>query len=207
MQQMPALITKHNPKLSALTEIKNTYIKSLQKHFEDYFGVRGIPHVYGKSKEKVHPDFFVLEFKPNRRHNFWTYCSVGMSIDIQSENLIEMFVFSPREDDSLVELLTICAYYHRKCEPLNLHHTVNFGKPWLEESVCTCGFLSLPYLDGEKLEIFKFNNRTFHCYWLIPITEQEKEYKIENGTEALEQLFEDRNIDYLNPKRKCLLNT
>jgi hypothetical protein len=51
-------------------------------------------------------------------------------------------------------------------------------------------FISLPYLDGEQLELFNFDRHTIHCYWFIPITEKERNYKIENGCEALERLFE-----------------
>jgi hypothetical protein len=37
------------------------------------------------------------------------------------------------------------------------------------------------------------------------ITKQERDYKIEQGWEALEQLFEDKEVDYLNPQRKSLV--
>jgi hypothetical protein len=89
--------------------------------------------------------------------------------------------------------------------PLNINHTVNIGQSWLDNSKCDHAFLSLPYLDGEDLEIFNFEDREIHCYWLIPITEKETEYKELHGSEALEQLFEDKNLDYLNPNRSCLI--
>jgi hypothetical protein len=49
------------------------------------------------------------------------------------------------------------------------------------------------------------NSNEIHCYWLIPITEKERDYKIENGYQALEQLFEEKQIDYLDPDRKSLV--
>src|SRR5690348_11901648 len=99
----------------------------------------------------------------------FVYCTVGMSADRTDENLVELFVFSPKPDSQLVELMTICASYHRNKLPLNIHHTVNIGHPWLDDSVCDHGFISLPYLDGPELEIFKFEGLEIHCYWLIPI--------------------------------------
>ena len=105
----------------------------------------------------------------------------------------------------MVELLTICASYHRNGKPLNLHHTVNIGQPWLDESNCDHGFISLPYLDGEELEIFNFDGQEIHCYWFIPITKNERDYKSKNGYEALEELFEKKQFDYLNPNRPCLI--
>lgn len=153
----------------------------------------------------MHRNFCVLEFSPGPRHDMWTYCTVGMYLDRSDNNLIELFIFSPRKDESIVELLTIIASYHRNGDPLNIHHTFNIGRPWLKDSACNYGFISLPYLDGEDLEIFKFDDEVIHCYWIIPITEKEKEYKIENGCDALEDLFDEKQIEYLNPKRKSLV--
>ncbi|WP_276380979.1 suppressor of fused domain protein [Flavobacterium sp. H4147] len=182
------------------------YVEQLKDHYENYFGISGQPLILEKGpREKLHPDFFVLEFKPNDRHDFWVYCSVGMSLEREDDNLIELFVFSPQQDSSLVELITVCASYHRNLRPLNIHHTMNIGKPWLGNSKCDHCFISLPYLDGEEMELLSFNGQIFHCYWLIPITEKERDYKIEEGCEALEQLFEDKQLDYLNPERECLL--
>ena len=89
--------------------------------------------------------------------------------------------------------------------PLDLNHTVNIGQPWLNDSKCDHGFISLPYLDGEQLEILELGEKIVNCYWFIPITEKERDYKIENGVEELEQLFEDKKLDYLNPNRKGLV--
>jgi Suppressor of fused protein (SUFU) len=184
------------------------YTTLLKKHYESYFDIAGQELILENDvTEKLHPDLYVLEFKPNNRHNFWTYCSIGMSLDRKDDNLIELFVFSPWQDKAHVELITVCASYHRNCLPLNIHHTINIGRPWLDQSTCDHCFISLPYLDGTDIELFEFNKKTYHCYWLIPITEKERNFKIENGCEALEQLFEDKQLNYLNPDRQCLLTT
>ena len=41
--------------------------------------------------------------------------------------------------------------------------------------------------------------------WLIPITANERDYKKEYGVEALETLFEENSLDYLNPLRASLV--
>ena len=184
----------------------NLYINSLKKHYEDHFGAKGVKHIWPiDPHNKMHRDFYVLEFTPNKKHNMWTYCTVGMSLDRSDNNLIEIFIFSPRKDESIVELLTVIASYHRNGDPLNIHHTFNIGRPWLDDSVCDYGFISTPYLDGEELELFKFNDKVIHCYWIIPITETEQEYKIEKGCDALEDLFEEKGIRYSDPTRKSLV--
>jgi len=182
------------------------YTNSLKQHYESYFGKSGKQLKLDRGPiEKLHSDFYVLELTPNDKHNMFCYCTVGMSVDRFDENLIELVLYSPRPDNSIVELLTCCASFHRNKMPLNIHHTVNVGQPWLGNSKCDHGFISLPYLEGEQLELFDFGDKTIHCYWFIPITEKERDYKIENGCEALEQLFEEKQIDYLNPNRDSLV--
>ena len=181
------------------------YIKDLVKHYETYFCVKGNGvNLACEPTGKLVEGFIVLEIPPNKQHDMYCYCTVGMSAE-RSDNLIELLVYSPKTDLSLVELLTACASYHRNNTALNLHHTVNIGQPWLDSSICDYGFISLPYLDGEELELFQFEDTTINCYWLIPITKEERDYKIKNGVEALEQLFEDKQLDYLNPNRKSLI--
>ena len=188
--------------------LTKAFTQSLRKHYEDYFRTEGkVRHLAKGPKEKLHPEFYVLEFQPNNRHHFWTYCTVGMSLERVDDNLMELFVFSPQQDEAQVELLTVCASYHRNGLPLGIHHTINIGRPWLSNSKCDHGFISLPYIDGEELELLEFNDQTTHCFWLIPITERERDYKVENGCEALEQLFEDKQLDYLNPLRECVVTS
>ncbi|WP_052496566.1 suppressor of fused domain protein [Pedobacter lusitanus] len=183
-----------------------TYITELVDHYVRYFGVSGKSLKLGKGPEdKLHPDFFILEFPPNKKHAMVCYCTVGMSEDRLDDNLIELFVYSPKADESLVELLTVCASYHRNRLPLNINHTVNIGQPWLDNSKCDYGFISTPYLDGPKLELFEYDGKEIECCWFIPITQKERDFKIEHGVEQLEQLFEDKQLDYLNPERNCLI--
>jgi Suppressor of fused protein (SUFU) len=181
------------------------YIDSLQRHYEDYFGLSGTKMTLDHGPtEKLHPDFFVVEFLPNERHK--SYCTVGMSADRQDNSLIELVVYAPRASTKLVELLTICASYHRNHLPLNLHHTVNIGQPWLDGSKCDHAFISLPYLDEQEFELLNIGDSEIHCYWLIPITEKERDFKIKNGYEALEDLFEEKQFNYLDPGRNSLVN-
>jgi len=183
-----------------------TYTSSLKQHYEGYFGTLGKRLDLGVDPhKKLHPDFYILEFGLNHKHDFWVYCTVGMALGMDEENLIELFIFSPKKDESLVELLTVVVSYHQNDTPLNLHHTFNIGRAWLDNSKCEYGFISLPYLDGPELEIFNYKEDYIHCYWVIPITESEREFKMENGCDALENLFENKGIGYLDPDREPLV--
>ena len=184
----------------------DNYIKELTQHYEHHFGIKGKDVTLKDGPvEKLHSAFRVFEFPPNKEHNFYCYCTVGMSVDRVDDSLVELVVYSLGPERSLIVLLTVCASYHRNGLPLNLGHTVNVGQPWLYNSLCDHGFISLPYLDGPKLEQFHFGAQKIHCYWFIPITIQERDYKMKHGAEALEQLFEEKQLDYLNPNRKNLV--
>lgn len=179
------------------------YTKHLARHYEDHFDAEGTRITI--HNDYLHKHFFILEIPPNRRHNMYAYCTVGMSADRLDHHLTELFVYSPKQSNELVQLLTHCATYHRNKLPLKTHHAIHMGQPWLENSQCDHGFLSLPYLDGQGLEVFPFEGHAIHCHWLIPITNLEREYRLKYGRKALEKLFLKKQLDYLNPGRKCLV--
>lgn len=102
----------------------------------------------------------------------------------------------------IVELLTAIAHYHRTGRRLGLGHTVNVGRPWVPGSNCTRGLVSLPYLDGPTLEWSTEPRVRF--LWLVPVTEEEVELKMQRGLEALEQRFENAGCDLLDLTRRSV---
>lgn len=91
---------------------------------------------------------------------------------------VELHMFACRQDRGLAELLTSVAYYHKLVAKLNLHHTVNFGQPWQDNSGCDHGFISLPYRNGLQLRDCSYRKGNIKCYWTIPVTKNEVEFKI-----------------------------
>lgn len=152
------------------------------------------------------PGFSVLEFPPSAKRPFWTYASCGMSVQADAPPL-ETFLLSERQDASIAELITALAHshYHVTGAYLGLSHTVNFGRPWLDDSTCDHGLLSLPYLDGTDLEWQTIAGRKTQFLWLIPVTKKEIEFKSRCGLDALEQLFESTKFNYLDPSRKSVI--
>lgn len=65
-------------------------------------------------------------------------------------------------------------------------------------------YLMNPFL-WEGFETLEFRDRSVAWLLLIPISEQEKDYAIENGWEALEDKFEEADIDIFNLNRKSIL--
>lgn len=150
---------------------------------------------------QVVPEFEVVRFSPGPKIGLWVYCSVGASA-IKSENsgLHEFLVVSPIESDRLVEILAMITYYHSN-HSLGFGHTLPIGEPWLEDSKCTNWLISLPYPFGEELEILPLNESHAHVAWLLPITDAERDFKVQNGLEALEQSFDDAGLKYWDINR------
>jgi hypothetical protein len=121
------------------------------------------------------------------------------------EERLELHLLSPVSHTGLVELLTAVAHYHRTDSRLHVGDSVNFGRPWLPGSRCDFGLLSLPYLDGPSIEKLEVEDVVVRCLWLIPITRKEVWFKREHGLPALEERFETRRFEYLDPARESVV--
>jgi Suppressor of fused protein (SUFU) len=179
-----------------------THQQQVIKHYETVWNNKAKIYLFDKGQlEKLPYDFRVLEFPPTKERNMWTYSTCCMS-DVECQQPIELHIFSSIQDESIIELLTSVVYYHRNNSKLGLNHTIYFGRPWQNQSSCEYGFISLPYLDGPILENMKIKHKQIiKFYWLIPITKDEKEFKISNSAEALEIKFDQALLDYINPNR------
>jgi hypothetical protein len=155
--------------------------------------------------ESIRPEFRVLVIPRSART--FAFATLGMSAPEDSAalevHILTKRVLSATARDSIVEILAAVAHFHRNGHPLNLAHTVDFGRPWVPDSSCSCGVLSLPYLDGPKLEWMEHPRVRF--LWLVPITVAERDFKKVHGLEALEQIFEQKQVDLLDPKRPSVV--
>jgi hypothetical protein len=186
---------------------QESYFNAILEHYE--IAWNRLPNFYLFDKgpiDKLPFNFRVLEFKPDSKREMWTYSTCCMS-QVDDVNPIELHIFSAKQDTSIVELLTVVAYYHNNTKKLALNDVLNFGRPWQSSSSCEFGFISLPYLDGPGLENFNINglNKPVKFFWLIPITSEEFEYRIKYGSNALEEAFEEKGLDYLDCNRKSMV--
>jgi len=149
------------------------------------------------------PDFRVLVIPRSAETMAYATCCMSQPEDDERLELHLLTRKGTAENDEIVELLTAIAHYHRTGKRLGLGHTVNFGRPWLDQSRCSYGLISLPYLDGPNLEWMEKPRIRF--LWLIPVTEAEVRYKKASGLESLEEKFEERRFDYLDPFRPSVV--
>jgi hypothetical protein len=180
--------------------------ETVLNHYQSFF--RGHNHDLctwesGPIKELV-PSFQVFRAAPGPQINLWTYASIGASSLWQEDSgLLEFIVHSPVESPRLVETLAMIAHYHVN-HNLGNGHTLPIGEPWLENSECDHWLISKPYPLGPELEICNLEDTHIHVLWLLPITESEKNYKMEHGLEALEQVFEEKGLEFWDIQRSSI---
>ncbi|MFG2044853.1 suppressor of fused domain protein [Dactylosporangium sp. NPDC048998] len=170
-------------------------------HFADTWQV--VPQQHRPSTGRFYElpsRFSVLEFQRKRT---WCYATVGMSAG--EPDGIETFIVTPGQNLRAVEFLYYLTHFHLTGARLDLGHTVNFGEELWDGSGLDHGFLSFPYVEEPGFESFDCENGRTNVAWLIPITSAERDYKKEHGVEALEALFEEYSLNYLNPSRASLV--
>lgn len=180
----------------------DSYLASIERHYSTFWS----PPIAARRWpvgpiETVRPEFRVLEIQ--RSPSTIAFATLGMSA-LEDAIRLELYVLVRLQDrsaarESVVELLAAVAHYHRTAHLLDLGHTVNFGRGWVDQSACSYGLISLPYLDGPELEWMK--DPPVRFLWLIPITPAEREFKKSHGLEMLEQRFEQAQVDLLDPLR------
>ncbi len=180
------------------------YVSAIRAHYSKNWGQVLEEHSWGRGPRSDLPDEFrILVFR--RTPTVDAYCTQCMSLPSDAERL-ELHILtraSKTVNADVVEILTAIAHYHRSGHHLGLNHTVNFGRPLVRGGSCHYGLLSLPYLDGPELEWL--DTLMVRFLWVVPITSAELQFKKVEGVEALEEVFEERGLDYLNFCRLSLV--
>jgi hypothetical protein len=184
--------------------IPDVYAQALTQHYSRQFGVAEVLQWSRGPIYLLPAGFRVLRFAPIPPARLFVFATCGMAA-LGGNEALECILLSPVPDESQVELLTAITWYHTTAARLGVGHTVNFGRAWMPDSECTYGLLSLPYLHGSSLEHFDHSAGRSQVLWLIPITAEERAFKVRHGLEALESRFESAAFDYSNPHRASVI--
>ncbi|MDA0169735.1 suppressor of fused domain protein [Solirubrobacter taibaiensis] len=185
--------------------------KALREHLHSFFTGHRIESrrwELGPILDRV-PSFGVYAIGPGPRITAWTYVTTGCWDAVHEANGhgLEFVLSADTDDDRHVELLAMLAYYHAgpESQRLDWGHTVPIGEPWLPGSELTHELISLPYAFGPSLERCEFDGGHIRVLAVQPITEAERDFKVAEGVEALEQRFEDEPIAFTDPFRESVL--
>src|ERR1700761_1678973 len=147
------------------------------------------------------PHFRALRIEPGEQSGVWTYASVGAWAATKDQGRgLEFIIAAPVQDPRAVELLAMTAYSPQG-RTLGLGHTLPIGQPWLPGSRCDHLLVSLPYPWGPDLQTCHVGDRHVDFLWLLPITQEERDFRAAHGLEALESLFDERELRYWDPHR------
>jgi hypothetical protein len=183
---------------------RETYLMTIEEHYSKAWNSPCVRLFLNGTEDKFEEEVRILKYPPVEGRTHWTYATCGMSYT-EEEEAMECFLYSPHEaDEPLVGLLTMLVHYHQYKSRFGHGHTVDFGMPWLGDSLYDHGVMLTPYLDHEQFEYLSDDNHSIRFLWLLPITEAEREYKIRHGLDALERCFEESRLNYLDPSRESV---
>jgi hypothetical protein len=173
----------------------------VRQHLRQFFAGHACEeHIWtlGPAHDEM-PQLRVAQFVPGPKTSLWIYATIGASV-ARADPRLEFIITAPQQDQRHVELLFMAAWYHLR-RGLGTGHTLPIGEPWLSGSACEFFLVSPPYPFGPELEICNFEDGHLHVLWLLPITAAEREFKVREGVEALEQQFHTCGLEYSDPHR------
>jgi len=205
--------------------------EAVETHISDHFGkFENVLHEI--LSPDIHVDICIIDPTPER--NFYTLVTMGMGahrmnvpeqlrehkID-RAEVLIMVppdwklpigdLAVSKAEDDEKwywpIRWLKILARLPGEHNTwLGYGHSVPSEKPFAENTELCGVMLTMPYYFGQEASVCKLpDGDEINFYQVIPLYDNEMNYKIQNGAEALEDLYTDDFDMVLDITRKNLL--
>jgi Suppressor of fused protein (SUFU) len=138
----------------------------------------------------------------------WTFVTLGCWDAVHAEGHgLEFLIVGTAHSEAHLESLAMTAHNHAGSESqqLDVGHTVPIGQPWVEGSTCDHMLVSPPYPFGPELESCAWSSGHARIMWLLPITKAERDFKVNQGLEALESLLEEVTVEYWDPFRSSVV--
>ena len=183
------------------------YSSSLTTHIQAFFGR---PCVQGSWD----PKFLArrglrlssLCVPPSEKYAFFSYVSCGIGEMSVEDGPCEYVLCSPFDTDEHRELVSMLgAAIAARGTAFRDGDVIAIGRPWLVGSFMERLLVSRPYPFGPKLEEADQVAAQLRILWLLPIYEDEAQILEMDGLEALEQRFENAEIDLLDPLRTSVV--
>ncbi|MGW7367459.1 suppressor of fused domain protein [Streptomyces sp. NPDC054841] len=179
--------------------------EAVESHVRAFFeghSVEVIDCDLGPERREAVPGLRVLVVAPGPRSGGWAYVTAGCWAAMENDGHGLEFVMTAHvRDQRFIDLMAMIAYYHCGGHRLDLEHSMPIGEPWVPGSACDHLLISLPYLHGPDLEHCPLPRGHARILWTLPVTTAEIEFRRRHGHEALEQLFDEREIIPTDPFR------
>ena len=179
------------------------WIEKRENHYSQMFGPIEENILHSSDVKDVHIDIY--QFAPNADRPFWILATGGMSdlrqpIPEDHEGpapRAEIFMYADEPSNWMFNVLKGLAEMPFDYDVyLHWFHTVPNGQPMTAEpSNLTSFFFLPPYFERHELSDLKIDGDGVDFLWMIPITEKEREYAMEKGSQALEEVFEKAGLE------------
>jgi suppressor of fused protein SUFU len=180
------------------------WIEIREAHYEKHFGELTEQVMHSTDIKEVHVDIY--QFRPTPERDYWTIITGGMSdarqyipedLEGQIGSRAEIMMYVREPNGWMFNVLKGLAEMPFDDNTyLHWRHTVPNGKPMTAEpSELTNFFFLPPYFEAEGFDSLELDGEGVDILWLFPITDAERQYAVDNGSEALEELFEKTQID------------
>ena len=193
---------------------KETLFEFLQSHFGEYEII--------KDEEEGFPKIDLAVFKPTEKRNNYIISTIGMGYVVnqnmpqelldQRYGRMEFLVALPSDWDIYSEeeeyswplewLKLLAKWPFRSDVWLWWGHTIPCGSPFAKNTKLFCMFLTNPTEYAEDFSVTLNNGDIVTFLQLLPIYEEEMEYKLKYGAEGLLKLFGENFSNVINIKRK-----
>jgi hypothetical protein len=186
--------------------------RARESHYTKFFGPFSEPVMHSTDVKIPHIDIY--QFRPTDERPFWTLITGGMS------NLRQ-----PAVPDGVPPRAEILLY---ASEPVGwmfnvlkglaempfddntfLHwgHSVVNGMPMTAKpSLLTNFFFLAPCFESEDFDSLVIEGEEVSILWMVPITDAERDYKLEHGSNALRELFAEHQLpQVIDESRESLI--
>jgi hypothetical protein len=179
-------------------------------HYRTFWGSDRIEEVHWTPEhlgERL-PDFHIVKVRPETPDGMWTFASIGAwRATAQAHHGLEFVAVAHDQSAAVMQRLGMIAYYHAGPPEnrLGIGHLLPIGGGWVEGSPLESILVSLPYPWGPRLEHCQLPGRHIQVAWLLPITTAEHQFAREHGADALEGLFDESKLNYVDPFRQSVV--
>jgi len=192
-----------NESHNAMASHSDKFQEARERHYRRYFGPLTQNVMHSTDLKRVHVDIY--QFEPTAKRPYWTLITGGMSDEPQPlptdcpEHIspraeIMMYVSKPAGwMFSVLKGLAEMPFDDNTY--IHWWHTIPNGMPMTATpSSLTSYFFLPPYFEAKRFGGLKLGGDAVDFLWMIPITEAEREFAMEHGSQALEDKLEEAEM-------------
>ena len=190
-------------------------IEVREAHYERFLGALDQPIFHSTDLQPVHVD--VYQFTPTKRRPFWTLITGGMSDRPQDFGFNKPYDIGPRAELVMYTkspspwmfnvLKGLAEYPHRSGQFIHWGHTLPNGKPMTAKpSALTSYLIRCPEFEAEDFRRFEIEDEAVDLLWVVPITEEERQFAIKVGSVQLGWTLDENNVSHIiDEQRKSVV--